>query len=153
MKKLRVVLAILFAAAPITASASGEDRIDSPSETAKMFSKGASAISELKALGANRADTIDPKRLDMIYSLVANDIPNNVRRDSFGIHLKNSMSSGQQMRFEKRFGIRIAGMCNPASRPACYANVVSHKPLTTVMKKILSTDSSVASLNFNFVEN
>jgi hypothetical protein len=139
-------------------SADGRTRL---AATKDIFGGGKAAVQDLEKAGAKPiapAGTINPRRLDVVYSLLKGLPPNpptarsGYKTDSFGLHLEVLGSQADVERMGKQYGFSLTGTFGKAARPNCYVTLEKGKSLSEVMQAVLTSEAKVITLNLNYFE-
>jgi hypothetical protein len=106
-------------------SADGRTRL---AATQELFARGKAALPDLEKTGARLiapAGTINPRRPDVVYSLLKGLPPNppgargGCRPDGFGLHLEIPASQGDVERTGQQYGFALSGILSNFTRPSC----------------------------------
>jgi hypothetical protein len=129
--------------------------------TKQLFAKGRAILADLKKAGARQIAPTGPiatRRLDMVYSLMeglpvpAPGAKKGYRTNSFGLHLPIGTSESEVRKMGTRHGFTLVGAFTPGARPSCYVALMSGKTLAEVLKKVLTEEASVVTVNLNYFE-
>jgi RNA polymerase sigma factor (sigma-70 family) len=139
-------------------SADGATRL---AATRDLFARGKAVLPALEKAGARPiapVGTIQPRRLDVIYSLLKG-LPSNppmaragYRTDSFGLHFDLLGAQQDAARLGALFGFSLTGTWGKFSRPNCYVNLDKGKSLAEVMHAVLTSEPRVITVSLNYFE-
>lgn len=120
--------------------------------TARTLQRDETALADLEEVGAKPADTLTPRRVDMVYTLIAKKIPANIKKDSFGLHLRRPLTAKEKGEIVKRYHLAFDNNCEPEYQPSCYVRIGNGDDLVKTMREVLAHEPSVSTLSFNFTE-
>ena len=108
-------------------------------------------------MGAHPMETLRPARRDVIISLVKGfdqSIGTPFRRDSFGLHVEPGVSADEIIEMGRRHGFRVPvdWVLQPEAYPTVYVQLSTDAKLEEVLKAVLSSETSVRTVNLNFIE-
>ena len=141
-------------------SADGTKRVVA---SAELFRRGKDVLPELKNAGAKQLAPFEgsvdgTRRLDMVYSVIEGFPPNaptyraGYRTNSFGLHLEKGTTEEDARKIAKTHQCILVGDFTTEGRPNCYLQVGSSGMLEAVIRRILSTEPKVTTINLNAFE-
>jgi hypothetical protein len=130
--------------------------------TREIFRRGQDALAGLRKVGAKQVapfgGTIAPRRLDVVYSLIQGLPPNppgarsGYRTDSFGLHVDQGTALQDVEAMGKKYGFSPSSTFRADSRPSCYVRLDQGKALEEVMRRVLTEEPRVRTVNLNYFE-
>jgi RNA polymerase sigma-70 factor (ECF subfamily) len=122
--------------------------------TKEIFRRGKGIVKDLEKAGAKPAKTIQPPRVDMVYSLLEGSFPGRYTTGHFGIHLNPGVTRKDVNEISKKYGFSLAdeGLFHENGHPNCYVALAAGKSLTDVLRQVLSEEPRVVTVNLNYVE-
>jgi hypothetical protein len=132
-------------------SADGAKRV---AATKEIFRRGKAILKDLEKAGAKPAQTIQPPRRDMVYSLLEGSFAGRYTTGSFGIHLNSGVTRKDVNEMGKKYGFSLGdeGRFHEDGHPNCYVALAGGKSLTDVLRQVLSEEPRVVTVNLNYVE-
>mgnify|MGYP001047177583 CR=1 FL=1 len=152
--KISLFFLVLSLFTSYASAATEADLVGSPMATKKTFARGKSALSDLKEAGAKSEQGINPSRLNMVYTLIADQGENftHYKKDSFGLFFVNTPTKKELNKLAKKYSISFPKKCDMQTNPNCYANLHSKKKVEDTMKRILSSEANVRVVSFDYIE-
>jgi hypothetical protein len=134
--------------------ANGDDPAERLSATRELFRRGPAALPELAAAGARPMANISPSRSDVIYTLIRGLSGAEARSEFLGLHLDPSATADDLRRMGARHGFRLDSDMpfDTNGAPTCYVRLMQGKDVAVVMHELLTSESAVKSINFNYSE-
>ena len=128
--------------------------------TWELFALGKDALVPLEKAGAKQISpfgTIDTRRIDMVYSLIAGLKPvapgakAGFTFESFGLRVTKDCTADDLAKMGREYNFTLSGEFRPDAVPSCYVQLKAGV-LAKVLKAILSNEPKVISVNLNYVE-
>jgi hypothetical protein len=129
--------------------------VDRAAASAELFRRGRKVLTDLQAAGAKIIGTLNPPRLDVVYSLIQGLPPGQYRTDSFGLHLEPNTSRKDIIRMGEKYGFVLPHEepFHTDHVPNCYVRLKPGKQLGAVLRDLLSNEPLVITINLNYYEN
>jgi hypothetical protein len=129
--------------------------VDRAAASAELFRRGRKVLTDLQAAGAKIIGTLNPPRLDVVYSLIQGLPPGQYRTDSFGLHLEPNTSRKDIIRMGEKYGFVLPHeeSFHTDHVPNCYVRLKPGKQLGAVLRDLLSNEPLVITINLNYYEN
>jgi hypothetical protein len=122
--------------------------------TALVLSKGVAALPALRDAGAKPMSGLQPRRLDVIYSILSAEREARFRTDEFGLHVEPGTGRADILAMGERHGFILPDgeAVDAGSWPSCYVRLREGRDLWDVLGQVLAGESKVLTVNLNYVE-
>jgi RNA polymerase sigma factor (sigma-70 family) len=132
-------------------SADGAKRV---AATKEIFRRGKAILKDLQKAGAKPAQTIQPPRVDMVYSLLEGSFAGRYTTGHFGIHLNPGVTRKDVNEMGKKYSFSLGEdrLFHDNGHPNCYVALAAGKSLTDVLRQILTEEPRVVTVNLNYFE-
>lgn len=136
------------------AALDGDDPDASRDAARELLARGPAAVQSLVAAGACPAPTLDPSRLDMVYTLVSCQTPLNARRDRFGVTFRDGVAEREVRRVLEMHGLAPASDGPPDwnLRPQMFVKPPAGVGVEGAMRELMSTEATVKTVSFELCD-